>query len=42
MTAQARSLGVLLTGQFVVGIGVAVSVASNLAYITEVPTPDHL
>jgi MFS family permease len=35
VTAGATSLGGLLAGQFVVGVGVAFSVASNIAYVTE-------
>ena len=41
ITACAESLGALLLGQFVVGVGVAVSVASNIAYVTEMVPGDR-
>jgi predicted MFS family arabinose efflux permease len=39
VTAGAATLGWLLLGQFVVGVGVAFSVASNISYLTEMVPP---
>lgn len=42
VTATADDLAALLVGQFIVGVGVAISVASNLSYVTELVSRDKV
>ena len=41
ISAGATSLGWLLLGQFIVGIGVAFNIASSISYLTEMVPPER-